>query len=158
MPLEPPPAWVLGSRFDNEAGALGRIALVTAKAAEGAVAPRARALPSLGSAEHGSHACRPCLFISQAGACPKGALCEFCHEEHTKTTRRRPHKQQRERTLRFVEKQLQALKAGEAASQQIAATQANANARPPYPRTPPACAMSGGPMLRWPCPLEVYSF
>lgn len=44
-------------------------------------------------------------LVGLAGACPNGALCEFCHEKHTRSIARRPHKQQRERCLRFIEKQ-----------------------------------------------------
>lgn len=46
-------------------------------------------------------------YVKQAGACPNGVLCEFCHEEHTESKAHGPHKQQRERCLLFIEKQMQ---------------------------------------------------
>lgn len=54
-------------------------------------------LTSIGSIEHASNTCKPCLFWFQ-GTCSKGVLCTYCHMAHKgqRTKRIRPGKKMRE--------------------------------------------------------------
>mmetsp|Transcript_30306 Transcript_30306/g.86499 ORF Transcript_30306/g.86499 Transcript_30306/m.86499 type:complete len:274 (+) Transcript_30306:91-912(+) len=56
---------------------------------------------SIGTAAHGTSACRPCHYVHTLSGCVNGANCEFCHLPHAKKTRPRPCKSRRVQTRRF---------------------------------------------------------
>lgn len=56
---------------------------------------------SVGTAAHGTSACRPCHYVHTTSGCLNGATCEFCHLPHAKKTRPRPCKSRRVQTRRF---------------------------------------------------------
>lgn len=63
-------------------------------------APGSAALPSLGSALHGSGGCRPCAFFHGVG-CENGAICSFCHLcEAGERQRRRKERSEEKRAAR----------------------------------------------------------
>jgi len=61
-------------------------------------------LPSVGSAEHESGACRRCCFFPK-GRCANGTSCEFCHFSHDKRRQVKPRaKHTRRRAQRELRK------------------------------------------------------
>lgn len=70
------------------------------------VAPEAQVLPSLGSTGHRTSSCRPCLFLAHECGCPRGVLCDFCHEKHARHRKARLCKDKRARARRVLSCQL----------------------------------------------------
>mmetsp|Transcript_49637 Transcript_49637/g.111599 ORF Transcript_49637/g.111599 Transcript_49637/m.111599 type:complete len:213 (+) Transcript_49637:137-775(+) len=62
----------------------------------------ADALPSVGSANHGSGKCKPCMFLTTPMSCARGYDCAFCHAAHDRFNTPRPCKGKRDRFKKLV--------------------------------------------------------
>lgn len=59
---------------------------------------------SIGSINHASGGCNPCLFMLTNDGCSNGILCNFCHFQHKRKTKPRPCKGKRDRYRKLVVK------------------------------------------------------
>merc|ERR1712176_548806 len=59
---------------------------------------------SLGSINHDTGTCKPCLFSNSKTGCQNGRMCQFCHFPHKRKDKPRPCKGKRERYRKLIQR------------------------------------------------------